>query len=175
MRNGIDNLNFFIYKMTNKEITTHIEVYNSIEELKNDDAFLLSEARAVTQFAYAPYSNFRVGAFARLMNGESVSGSNQENAAYPAGICAERTLLSTASSLFPGVGIESIAISYRNGQGKSDHPISPCGICRQTFIEFQKRTGHPIRVILGGIEGEVFIIENAKDLLPLVFDSGDMK
>lgn len=140
-----------------------------------EDAFLLSEARKVTQFAYAPYSNFHVGAFAKLENGENVSGTNQENASYPAGICAERTLMSTASSLFPGVGIETIAISYHNLNGSSDKPISPCGICRQSFVEFQDRTKKKIRIILSGMKGKVQIIENAKDLLPLVFGADDIK
>jgi len=161
--------------MTQKEITFNIEIYDSINELKDDDAFLLSEARSVTQFAYAPYSDFLVGAFAKLVNGESVSGTNQENAAYPAGICAERTLMSTASSLFPGVGIKTIAISYNNLKGNSDKPISPCGICRQTFMEFQERTSQQIRIILSGMDGNVQIINNAKDLLPLVFGADDMK
>jgi cytidine deaminase len=109
------------------------------------------------------------------MNGEMVSGTNQENAAYPVGICAERTVMSVASALFPEVGIKTIAISYDNMKGKSDHPISPCGICRQSFFEFQERTKNPIRIILSGQEGKVLLIENAADLLPLVFGSADMK
>jgi cytidine deaminase len=151
------------------------EVYKSIDELNKEDADLLAEARKVTQFAYVPYSNFRVGAFAKLVNGETVSGTNQENASYPAGICAERTLMSVASSLFPETGIDTIAISYNNINGKSDHPISPCGICRQSLAEFQARTKNPIRVILSGMEGEVQVIKNAADLLPLSFSSEDMK
>lgn len=161
--------------MNKEEIKFNITVYDSIDELNNDDAYLLREARSVTRFAYAPYSNFLVGAYAKLVNGETVSGTNQENAAYPAGICAERTLMSTASSLFPGVGIEIIAISYHNLNGSSDCPISPCGICRQSFLEFQERTNQQIRIILSGMEGKVQIIENAKDLLPLVFGADDMK
>ncbi len=161
--------------MTNEEIKFNIKVCDSIDELNSDDAFLLNKARSVTQFAYAPYSNFLVGAFAKLVNGECVSGTNQENAAYPAGICAERTLMSTASSLFPGVGIETIAISYHNINGSSDRPVSPCGICRQSFMEFQERTKQQIRIILSGMEGKVQIIENSKDLLPLVFGANDMK
>ena len=161
--------------MNNEEFKFDFQVYYSIDELKSEDAFLLNEARKVTQFAYAPYSNFRVGAFAKLVNGETVSGTNQENASYPAGICAERTLMSTASSLFPGVGIDTIAISYNNLGGKSDRPVSPCGICRQSFAEFQDRTKNPIRIILSGMEGKVQVIENAKYLLPLVFGSDDMK
>ena len=161
--------------MKKEEFKFNFQVYDSINELNKEDADLLKEARKVTQFAYVPYSNFRVGAFAKLVNGETVSGTNQENASYPAGICAERTLMSTASSLFPGVGIETIAISYNNMNGKSDRPVSPCGICRQSFAEFQERTKNPIRIILSGMEGKVQIIENAKDLLPLVFGADDMK
>ncbi len=161
--------------MKTEEFKFNISVYDSIDELNEEDASLLSEARRVTQFAYAPYSHFQVGAFAKLENRETVSGTNQENASYPAGICAERTLLSTASSLFPGVGIETIAITYYNLNGNSDKPASPCGICRQSFAEFQDRTKKQIRIILSGMEGKVQIIENAKDLLPLVFGANDMK
>ena len=161
--------------MKTEEIKFSILLYDSIDELNGDDATLLREARKVTQFAYAPYSNFKVGAFAKLENGKTVSGTNQENASFPAGICAERTLLSTASSLFPGVGIDTIAISYNNVNGKSDRPVSPCGICRQSLVEFQDRTKKQIRIILSGMEGKVQVIENAKDLLPLVFGADDMK
>ncbi len=152
-----------------------ITVYDSIEELNQADSFLLSEARSVTQFAYAPYSNFQVGAVGKLKNGETVTGTNQENASYPAGICAERVLLSSASSQFPGVAIETVAIAYNNLKGKSDRPVSPCGICRQSFAEFQRRTKTLIRVILSGMEGKVQVIENAADLLPLVFSADDLK
>ncbi|KAA9037735.1 cytidine deaminase [Ginsengibacter hankyongi] len=161
--------------MKTAEVKFSISLFDSIDELNKEDALLLREARKVTQYAYAPYSNFNVGAFAKLENGKTVSGTNQENASFPAGICAERTLLSTASSLFPGVGIDTIAISYNNLDGKSDRPVSPCGICRQSLVEFQDRTKKQIRVILSGMEGEVQIIENAKDLLPLVFGADDMK
>jgi len=151
------------------------KIYDSIDELNAPDAVLLREARKVTRFAYAPYSSFRVGAFAKLVNGETISGTNQENASYPAGICAERTLISVASSLFPEIGIDTIAISYDNLNGKSDHPISPCGICRQSLSEFQERTKNRIRIILSGMEGKVQIIENANDLLPLSFSANDMQ
>jgi cytidine deaminase len=161
--------------MKSESFTINFKIYDSIEELNNDDATLLTEAREITKFAYAPYSNFMVGAVAKLVNGEKITGTNQENASYPAGICAERTLLSTASSLFPGVGIDTIAISYNNVNGKSDRPISPCGICRQSFAEFQQRTQHPIRILLSGQEGKVQVIENAADLLPFVFSSDDMR
>ena len=161
--------------MKNEKFSFKYLVYESIEELTEEDAGLLRQARKVTKLAYAPYSNFRVGAFAKLVNGKTVSGTNQENASYPAGICAERTLMSTASSLFPGVGIKTIAISYNNVKGKSNHPISPCGICRQSFVEFQERTKSPIRILLSGLEGKVLVIENAANLLPLVFGAADME
>jgi cytidine deaminase len=158
-----------------KEIQFKYAQYDSIDELSKNDAFLLDEARKVTKYAYAPYSNFQVGAFALLENGKTISGTNQENASFPAGICAERTLLSAASSLYPGVGIDTMAISYHNLHGKSSRPVSPCGICRQSFIEFQERTKKPFRIILAGMEGQILVIENAKDLLPLVFSSDDMQ
>ena len=151
--------------MITEETKFSISVYDSIDELNSADAFLLSEARSVTQFAYAPYSNFQVGAVAKLINGETVTGTNQENASYPAGICAQ----------YPGIGIETIAIAYNNLKGKSDHPVSPCGICRQSFTEFQQRTKTSIRLILSGMEGKVQVIENAACLLPLVFGSDDLK
>jgi cytidine deaminase len=160
--------------MVIKEVKFSFDQYNSIDDLEKQDADLLGKAREATQDAYAPYSHFRVGACALLKNGKIVTGSNQENASFPAGICAERTLLSTASSLYPGVGIVTLAISYHNRNGKSDHPVSPCGICRQSLFEFQERTGGRIRIIMSGMEGPVRIIENANDLLPLVFSARDI-
>ena len=135
---------------------------------------MLSEARKVTQHAYAPYSRFRVGAVARLNNGEIVTGSNQENASFPIGLCAERVLLASAASLFPEVPIKTIAISYRNENGNSDRPISPCGICRQTLLEYETRLKQPIRIILGGLQGKVYIIERAGMLLPLSFSADEL-
>ena len=161
--------------MKKEELKFTVEVYDSSDELNEDDAFLLSEARSVTQFAYAPYSNFQVGAVAKLVNGEIVSGTNQENASYPAGICAERSLLSTAASSHPGVAIATMAVTYHNLKGESDTPVSPCGICRQCISEFQNRFRQPIRMILSGMKGKVQVIENAGNLLPLAFTSDDLK
>ncbi|HEX9513249.1 MAG TPA: cytidine deaminase [Puia sp.] len=161
--------------MQKKEIGFSYEVYDSLEELNKEDAQLLNEARAVTKNAYAPYSHFRVGAVAKLENGQIVSGTNQENAAFPAGICAERVLLSAASSLYPGVAIDTLAISYDNENGPSDQPISPCGICRQSLQESEQRAGKPIRLILGGQKGQIYIIPKASLLLPLAFTSDELK
>ena len=161
--------------MIKSEHTFTVAEYDSIDELNEDDAWLLNEARAATQFAYAPYSNFNVGAVARLINGEIVTGTNQENASYPAGLCAERVLLSSVASQHPAIAVETIAVSYNNMKGKSDTPISPCGICRQSLAEYQQRNQKPIRIILSGMEGKVFIIENAAHLLPLAFSAEDLK
>lgn len=150
-------------------------VYNSIEELGAADALLLSDARKATQTAYAPYSHFQVGAMALLVNGKKVAGSNQENASYPVGLCAERVLLSAVSSLYPGIAIDTIAISYHNNHGNSNRPISPCGICRQTLYEYESRFSRPIRLLLGGMDGKIFVIPQAGMLLPLQFSGDDMK
>jgi cytidine deaminase len=149
------------------------QVYNSIDELNEKDSTLLKKAREVTKQAYAPYSKFHVGAAARLSNNEILTGTNQENASYPVGICAERALLSTISSLYPDTAIATMAVSYQSHTHSSDHPISPCGMCRQFILEFEKRLG-PIRLILGGQQGKVFIIESASQLLPLAFTSDEL-
>ncbi|MFN8243471.1 MAG: cytidine deaminase [Ferruginibacter sp.] len=161
--------------MNKEEYRFAFEVYNTADELSPGDAWLLTEARNVTQSAYAPYSNFNVGAVAKLANGEIVAGTNQENASYPVGICAERVLLSTAATLYPNVAIETMAISYHNMNGDSSHPISPCGICRQTLCEYEERMKRPIRLILSGMEGTVYVIEKSSNLLPLSFGSVDLK
>jgi cytidine deaminase len=161
--------------MTTNTYQFSYQVYDDIAALGEEDAWLLTEAREVTQHAYAPYSNFLVGAVAKLSNGEIVAGSNQENASFPVGLCAERVLLASASSLYPKVPIETIAISYRSEHNISDHPISPCGICRQSLQEFETRVKHPVRLILGGMEGKVIIIDSASMLLPLAFTSDELK
>ncbi|MEJ7766755.1 MAG: cytidine deaminase [Chitinophagaceae bacterium] len=150
------------------------DVYNSIDELNERDASLLRKAQEVTALAYAPYSHFHVGAVARLQNNEIISGTNQENASYPVGLCAERVLLASISSQYPTVPVESIAISYKSNTATSDHPIAPCGICRQSLQEYESRLKHPIRLILGGMEGKIFIILNTTTLLPLSFSKDDM-
>jgi cytidine deaminase len=150
-------------------------LYDSVEELPAEDALLLQEAFKATANAYAPYSHFRVGAAARLTNGEIITGSNQENASFPAGICAERTLLSVAAARFPGVGIATLAISYDNENGPSDHPIFPCGICRQSLQEFEQRTGSPVRVVLGGRNGQIISMLSASLLLPFAFAADELK
>lgn len=152
-------------------------VYNDISELTDADAGLLAKARVVTQQAYAPYSNFFVGAVAKLSNGEEVTGTNQENASFPVGICAERSLLASAAALFPNKAIETIAISYNNKNegANSDRPISPCGMCRQALQEYEIRGKKPMRLILGGQDGEIIIINSATLLLPFAFTPEELK
>lgn len=161
--------------MKKEEYHFSYEVYDSISDLTEQDALLLSEARKVTAVAYAPYSNFNVGAAAELENGEIVKGTNQENASYPVGLCAERSLLASAASLFPNVAINTMAISYNNLNGQSNRPISPCGMCRQSLVEYEERVSKPIRLIMSGQEGKVIVVEKADALLPFSFRSEDLK
>ena len=161
--------------MTREEYRFEYEVFDKIEDLSKDDAALLLAAKEETAFAYAPYSHFLVAAVAQLSNGQIVKGTNQENASYPVGICAERVLMSTASSLYPGVAIETMAITYNNLNGKSERPVSPCGMCRQALSEFEERTNHPIRLVFGGMEGNIIVVKKSRLLLPFSFGGGDLK
>ena len=158
-----------------KIIELKFEEFDGPAHLSAPDAELLSIARMATGNAYAPYSGFSVAAAARLSNGEIVTGTNQENASYPAGICAERVLLSAVASQFSGSKISAIAVSYNNRNGGSDQPVSPCGICRQSLVEYERRNGDAIRLILSGQSGPVLVIESAADLLPLAFTNEELK
>ena len=160
--------------MKHQKYQFEFEVHDSSDSLTQEDRDLLEKAKQATHLAYAPYSDFHVGAVAKLTNGETVVGSNQENASFPVGLCAERVLLSSASSLFPNTGIATIAISYDNRKGPSSHPVSPCGVCRQSLLEHEERYGHPVRLILGGMEGKIYVISRASVLLPLSFTASDM-
>lgn len=148
---------------------TEYIVYGSSAALEDGDRQLLEAARAAASDAYAPYSGFRVGAAVQLANGETVTGSNQENMSFPAGLCAEGTALAAASAQFPGVSLQAIAVSYRSEKNPSDVPVTPCGICRQTLQEYSIRYGGKIKVIMAGMEGEVILVEDASALLPLAF------
>ena len=156
--------------MIEKNFSFNYEEYDSIDELSAEDALLVNGAREATKLAYAPYSNFLVGAFASLTSGEFVKGSNQENASYPVGICAERALLASTAQIFPNVPINTLAISYNNLNGSSGLPLCPCGMCRQAINEFENRFNRPIRIILSGMEGKVIVIAQASQLLPLSFN-----
>lgn len=144
------------------------------EELSHDDKRLVDKAKEMTQHSYAPYSRFRVGAAVLLADGTIVGGSNQENAAYPSGLCAERTTLFYANSQYPDQAVCALAIAARTESGFIDRPISPCGACRQVILETEKRFGGPIRILLYGKE-ETYLVEGIGALLPLSFDGSDME
>lgn len=161
--------------MNKKEYSFYFDEYASADELPPQDAELLKQARNITSVAYAPYSEFKVGAVALLKNGQTVTGTNQENASYPVGICAERTLMAAAGTLYPNVPIETMAISYHNHRQSDYYPISPCGMCRQFLQEFEERTRHPIRLVLSGQSGKVYVVEKSSQLLPLAFTGRELK
>ncbi|MDR3133334.1 MAG: cytidine deaminase [Prevotellaceae bacterium] len=147
-----------------------ITVYEAagIRELTGEDAALLEKAAAATDRSYAPYSHFHVGAAVLLENGEIICGSNQENAAYPSGLCAERVALFYASAQYPEVAIRAVAVhSSVNGQANPD-PVYPCGACRQVLLECESRFGQPIKVIMGGTK-KIQIVNSVSGLLPLSF------
>jgi cytidine deaminase len=157
-----------------QQFNFEFDYLEDISQLDEQDASLLRAAMKATQTAFAPYSNFKVGAAALLSNGQIIIGSNQESASYPVGICAERTLLASAAMIHTNVPIITMAIAYNNLNAKSDVPVSPCGMCRQSINEFEGRTKQPIRLILSGMEGKVMIIEKASMLLPMSFGSENL-
>ncbi len=144
-----------------------------MEELPEADRALLRTAGEAAANAYAPYSNFLVGAALRMKDGAVVTGNNQENASFPAGTCAERTALHAAMASRPKGIVEVIAVVVP--QVKGDMPISPCGICRQALLEQETRQSSPVRVLLGTSEGTVIELASAADLLPLHFDRSQLK
>jgi cytidine deaminase len=154
-----------------KKLTIEIpyEVY-SFGELNEEDRNLVETAREATRKSYAPYSKFHVGAAALLENGIVVTGNNQENVAYPSGLCAERTALFYANSQYPEVAVKALAIAARHADGTPHRGfITPCGACRQVMLETEKRFGTPMRILLCG-EEEIYVIESVKHLLPLCFE-----
>ncbi|MBE9469419.1 MAG: cytidine deaminase [Bacteroidetes bacterium] len=158
--------------MQTKEIKTIINEYNSIEELPEEQILIVNKAKEAAKKAYAPYSKFNVGACVLLKNGEFIQGNNQENAAYPSGLCAERVAMFYANAKYPDVAVKAIAIcAYSNSKFMSE-PVPPCGSCRQVLLETEVRFNSPIKIILFG-ENRISIIENAKQLLPLSFDNNN--
>lgn len=158
--------------MENKNITTKIIVC-SYEELNDEEKKLVDAAKEASNRSYAPYSRFQVGAAVRLAGGVLVSGSNQENAAYPSGTCAERTTLFYANSQYPDRAVEALAIAAQTGGKFIEHPTAPCGACRQVILETEERYRHPIRIYLYGTN-EVYIVDSIVGLLPLCFGKNDL-
>lgn len=152
-----------------KELTTTIKYQLAqLEELSSKEQALVTKAMQATNNSYAKYSDFRVGAACLLANGQIVIGANQENAAYPSGLCAERTAIFAAQANYPDQPISTLAIAARNADGFIKSPISPCGACRQVILEIEDRYKQPVRILLYGKDG-ILCINTIKDLLPFSF------
>ena len=151
--------------MKKEKYSFEFDRFESKSELAADQKKVVDQAYEISLNAYAPYSQFHVGASVQLENGEIFSSSNQENASYPVGTCAERGLLAYVNANFPNIKIEKLAVSTPN----VNFPLPPCGMCRQYILEIEKKQKSSIEIILSGNEGEVFVLNSAKDLLPLHF------
>ena len=154
------------------ENLTHTLHYQrcTYEELSEQDRLLVDAAKQATQRSYAPYSRFQVGAAALLADGTLVTGTNQENAAYPSGLCAERTTLFYAGSAHPDKAVVALAIAAYSEGAFTPMPIAPCGACRQVMLEVEQRHQQPMRLLLYGAEAVCLVEEGVGDLLPLAFD-----
>lgn len=148
-----------------------LTIFPSIAELPAEDAALIEQAQRAREDAYAPYSAFKVGAAVLLQNGQVVIGNNQENASFPSGLCAERVAVFQAGARYPDVPILKVAIVAGSIKKSSSKPAAPCGNCRQSIFEYEKRHEQPIELLLMGTNGEVYKCASIKDILPLAFGS----
>jgi len=160
--------------MNTKNISIEWSESDNIDDLIPADKELVLAARKASENAYAPYSHFKVGAAVRLENNAIITGANIENAAFPSGICAERSALSNSASNYPNVKPVAIAVAARTGGGLTEEPVPPCGNCRQVIAEEEFRNGNNIRIILSG-KSKIQIIEKGADLLPLQFNMNNLK
>lgn len=156
--------------MTEREIKIAYTEYASLEEMDAQDRSLCLEAIEAMKGAYAPYSHFSVGAAVRLSDGSVIRGANQENAAYPSGICAERTAMFAASANYPDLDMLSIAVVASQEGAICAQPASPCGACRQVMAQYQRKSGKPLSVILIGAEC-IWKFARVDDVLPFIFDN----
>ena len=156
--------------MTEQKINISYEEYSSIDELNAEDRELAQAAIEGMKGSYAPYSHFNVGAAVRMTNGQIVRGANQENAAFPSGLCAERTAMFAASAKYPGKEMVSLALVGGIYGRITDEPATPCGACRQVMAQYQTRSGKPMSVIMVGAK-RVWKFAKVDDILPLIFDS----
>ncbi|MBA3971528.1 MAG: cytidine deaminase [Bacteroidetes bacterium] len=161
--------------MNKKELKISYTECESEFELSSDEQKLLQMAREASDLAYAPYSNFYVGAALMLENGLIVTGNNQENVAYPSGLCAERVAIYAAGAQYPDVAIKTIAITCKSKQFEVNEPLSPCGACRQAMSEYEMRHNKHIRIILAGETGKIRILDSIADLLPFMFKAEALK
>ena len=156
--------------MTSKEINIRFHEYASLDELDKEDRALAEAAIEAMRGSYAPYSHFNVGAALRLGNGMIVKGANQENNAYPSGLCAERTAMFWAGANYPDEAMLSIAIAGGRGGQLEESPATPCGACRQVMAQYQMKSGRPMSVIMIGSR-HIWKFDKVDDVLPLIFDS----
>lgn len=159
--------------MQNRQLNISYQVYQSMDELPQQWQSLLQKAVEATKRSYAPFSAFKVGAAILLDNGEVVCGSNQENAAYPSGLCAERTACYYAGATWPGARMLAIAVAASQDGELTATPTYPCGACRQALVQYEKEGGVPMKVIVGSA-GRVEVFASVRDLLPFVFDNLDV-
>ncbi len=157
--------------MKNLKIGFEVTVFDSSKELNKHDGILMNRAVFARQQAYAPYSNFLVGAAILMANGEIVTGNNQENASYPSGLCAERVAVFYAGARFPGIEIKTIAITATSATHRVTQPVAPCGNCRQSIAEYENKQQSPISILFMGETGEVIKSNSIADLLPFAFSS----
>jgi len=150
-------------------ITSQFSVFDSVQELPEDIQNLMAQAVAIRKNAYAPYSKFRVGAALLLDNGKIVLGSNQENAAYPSGLCAERVAIFQAGSIYPEAKILKLAITAASDVNATTTPIPPCGSCRQSIAEYENKQKIPIEIFFMGETGIIYKSASLKNLLPFMF------
>ncbi len=151
--------------------TSDAIVYENLSELSSEDGILMKEAITARGKAYAPYSKFNVGAALLLNNGIIVRGNNQENAAYPSGICAERVAIWKAGSEYPDMSVKKIAITAASGKTTVDKPVGPCGACRQTLYEYEFNQNQPIEILFMGEIGKIIKTKSLISLLPFSFDN----
>lgn len=161
--------------MKKAELKISFEEYADRSELNTEDHSLLMSAIESVDKAYAPYSQYYVGAALKLKNGEVIQGNNQENVAYPSGLCAERIAIFYASSKYPEMEVESIAITAKARNFKIKEVVAPCGACRQVLAEYEMKQDKPIRIILQGDGGKVIILKSIEDILPLMFHAEELK
>ncbi|MDR3651565.1 MAG: cytidine deaminase [Paludibacter sp.] len=159
--------------MQRKTIETNLSIYK-FDELEESKQELIHKAKEQVNKAYAPYSGFFVGAAVELENGEIFAGSNQENSAYPSGLCAERIAMFYANAQYPDVAVKSIAIAAFTNGNYLQEPITPCGSCRQVLLESEMRFEKDITILLYGTK-YVFVLENVKQLLPLCFEKNNLQ
>lgn len=157
--------------MKKLRLESEIKIADHIDELDNADRQLLLRAKEAAKDAYAPYSNFKVGAAVLLQDDKIVIGSNQENAAYPVTICGERNAIFAASAQYPNTPIMAVAITIISKDKNINRPVPPCGSCRQVIYETETRHQQDIRIILQGDSGEIYLIQSVKDIFPLLFDA----